>query len=57
METEEQKGPNLVEALMFLARYYKAQMRFEDAEFYCTRFLDYPGPVSFYLTQKISKHF
>uniref|UniRef100_M1CA81 Cell division cycle n=1 Tax=Solanum tuberosum TaxID=4113 RepID=M1CA81_SOLTU len=44
MEAEEREGPNLVEALMFLARYYKAQKRFEDAEVYCTRLLDYSGP-------------
>ncbi|CAN4088203.1 unnamed protein product [Withania somnifera] len=44
MEAEEREGPNLVEALMFLARYYKAQKRYEDAEVYCTCLLDYSGP-------------
>ena len=47
METEEREGPNIVEALMFLATHYKAQKRFEEAEVYCTRLLDYTGPVSF----------
>lgn len=49
MEAEEREGPNMVEALMFLARYYKTQKRFEEAEVYCTRLLDYSGPVSSYL--------
>lgn len=44
MEAEQREGPNLVEALMFLARYSKAQKRFGDAEIYCTRLLDYSGP-------------
>ncbi|KAF3454077.1 hypothetical protein FNV43_RR04524 [Rhamnella rubrinervis] len=44
METEEREGPNMVEALLFLAQYYKGQKRFEDAEVYCTRLLDYTGP-------------
>ncbi|XP_009629129.1 anaphase-promoting complex subunit 8 [Nicotiana tabacum] len=44
MEAEEREGPNMVEALMFLARYYKTQKRFEEAEVYCTRLLDYSGP-------------
>lgn len=47
METEEREGPNMVEALLFLAQYYKGLQRFEDAEVYCTRLLDYTGPVSF----------
>ena len=47
MEAEEREGPNLVEALLFLATYYKSQKRFEEAEIYCTRLLDYTGPVSF----------
>ena len=47
MEAEEREGPNMVEALLFLATYYKSQKRFEEAEIYCTRLLDYTGPVSF----------
>lgn len=46
MEDEEREGPNIVESLSFLARYYKDQKRFEEAEVYCTRLLDYTGPVS-----------
>lgn len=44
MEAEEREGPNIVEALMFLATHYKTQKRFEEAEVYCTRLLDYTGP-------------
>ncbi|KAK6944216.1 Tetratricopeptide repeat [Dillenia turbinata] len=44
MEAEEREGPNMVEALLFLATYFKAQKRFEEAEVYCTRLLDYTGP-------------
>ncbi|CAL5327194.1 anaphase-promoting complex subunit 8 [Camellia sinensis] len=44
MEGEEREGPNMVEALLFLATYCKAQKRFEEAEVYCTRLLDYTGP-------------
>ncbi|XAR65418.1 hypothetical protein NMG60_11009544 [Bertholletia excelsa] len=44
MEDEEREGPNMVEALLFLATYCKAQKRFEEAEVYCTRLLDYTGP-------------
>ncbi|KAJ4967416.1 hypothetical protein NE237_019265 [Protea cynaroides] len=44
MEAEEREGPNLVEALLFLAAYCKDQKRFEEAEVYCTRLLDYTGP-------------
>ncbi|MED6185362.1 anaphase-promoting complex component apc8 [Stylosanthes scabra] len=44
MEDEEREGPNMVEALLYLARYYKLQERFEEAEVYCTRLLDYSGP-------------
>ncbi|XP_027124895.1 anaphase-promoting complex subunit 8-like [Coffea arabica] len=44
MEAEEREGPNMVEALSFLARYCKDQKRFEEAEVYCTRLLDYTGP-------------
>lgn len=44
MEAEEREGPNMVEALLFLATYCKAEKRFEEAEVYCTRLLDYTGP-------------
>ncbi|XP_057474828.1 anaphase-promoting complex subunit 8-like [Actinidia eriantha] len=44
MEVEEREGPNMVEALLFLATYCKSQKRFEEAEVYCTRLLDYTGP-------------
>ncbi|GFZ12067.1 anaphase-promoting complex subunit 8 [Actinidia rufa] len=43
MEVEEREGPNMVEALLFLATYCKSQKRFEEAEVYCTRLLDYTG--------------
>ncbi|XP_030940966.1 anaphase-promoting complex subunit 8-like [Quercus lobata] len=44
MEAEEREGPNMVEALLYLATYYKTQKRFEEAEVYCTRLLDFTGP-------------
>ncbi|XP_039161893.1 anaphase-promoting complex subunit 8-like isoform X2 [Eucalyptus grandis] len=44
MEAEERDGPNMVEALLFLATHGKDQKRFEEAEVYCTRLLDYTGP-------------
>ncbi|GLU12243.1 hypothetical protein SLE2022_289390 [Rubroshorea leprosula] len=44
MEAEDREGPNMVEALMFLAQHYKAHNRFEESEVYCTRLLDYTGP-------------
>ncbi|KAL6997233.1 anaphase-promoting complex component apc8 [Sarracenia purpurea var. burkii] len=44
MEVEEREGPNMVEALLFLATYCKSQKKFEEAEVYCTRLLDYTGP-------------
>ncbi|PIN05700.1 Anaphase-promoting complex (APC), Cdc23 subunit [Handroanthus impetiginosus] len=34
MEAEEREGPNMVEALMFLAQYCKTQKRFDEAEVY-----------------------
>lgn len=49
MEAEERDGPNTVEALLFLATHCKDQKRFEEAEVYCTRLLDYTGPVSYAL--------
>uniref|UniRef100_A0A2P2J6M2 Cdc23 domain-containing protein n=1 Tax=Rhizophora mucronata TaxID=61149 RepID=A0A2P2J6M2_RHIMU len=44
MEAEEREGPNVVEALLFLAQHCRALKRFEEAEVYCTRLLDYTGP-------------
>ncbi|KAF4347994.1 hypothetical protein F8388_011215 [Cannabis sativa] len=44
MEDEEREGPNMVEALLFLATHYRNVKRFEEAEVYCTRLLDYTGP-------------
>ncbi|KAJ8632128.1 hypothetical protein MRB53_025464 [Persea americana] len=44
MQAEERDGPNLIEALLFLAKHSKAEKRFEEAETYCTRLLDYTGP-------------
>jgi len=51
MESEEEDGPNMVEALLYLANHYKTTKRFEIAEIYCTRLLDYTGHVCLrYLT-------
>ncbi|XP_073317710.1 anaphase-promoting complex subunit 8-like [Primulina huaijiensis] len=44
MEVEEREGPNMVEALMFLAQHCKNQEKFDEAELYCARLLDYTGP-------------
>ncbi|KAK8943020.1 Anaphase-promoting complex subunit 8 [Platanthera zijinensis] len=44
MDAEERQGPNMIEALLFLTKYLKAEKRFEEAEVYCTRLLDYSGP-------------
>ncbi|KEH43881.1 putative acetyltransferase A, auxiliary subunit [Medicago truncatula] len=44
MESEEREGPNMIEALLYLAHYYKSTRRTEEAEVYCTRLLDYTGP-------------
>ncbi|PKI63155.1 anaphase-promoting complex subunit 8 [Punica granatum] len=44
MEAEEREGQNMVEALVFLATHCKTQKRFEEAEVYCTRLMDYKGP-------------
>ncbi|CAA2997786.1 anaphase-promoting complex subunit 8 [Olea europaea subsp. europaea] len=44
MEAEEREGPNMVEALMFLAQICKPKKRFEEAEVYCTCLLDFTGP-------------
>lgn len=44
MELEERDGPYVVETLLFLGDYYREQKRYEEAEVYCTRLLDYSGP-------------
>ncbi|KAL3640657.1 anaphase-promoting complex component apc8 [Castilleja foliolosa] len=44
MEAEEREGPNMVEALMFLAQHCKNEKQYDEAEIYCTRLLDYTGP-------------
>ncbi|KAI3914861.1 hypothetical protein MKX01_018030 [Papaver californicum] len=44
MEAEERDGPNMVEALLFLATHCRAEKRFREAEIYCTRLLDYASP-------------
>ncbi|XP_072983539.1 anaphase-promoting complex subunit 8 [Typha latifolia] len=44
MEAEERQGSNMIEALLFLAKHCKAMERFDEAEVYCTRLLDYTGP-------------
>lgn len=44
MEADDRQGPNMIEALLYLARHYKAEKRFEEAELYCTRLLDHTGP-------------
>ncbi|KAJ0970626.1 hypothetical protein J5N97_018585 [Dioscorea zingiberensis] len=37
LEADERQGPNMIEALLFLAKHCKAEKRFEEAEMYCTR--------------------
>lgn len=49
MDAEGLEGPNMFEALVFLATHFKTHKKFEEAEVYCTRLLDYSGPVSFLL--------
>ncbi|KAI4371024.1 hypothetical protein MLD38_019302 [Melastoma candidum] len=44
MDAEEREGPNMIEALMFLATHCRDQHKFEEAEVYCTRYLEYNGP-------------
>ncbi|ONK80372.1 uncharacterized protein A4U43_C01F16960 [Asparagus officinalis] len=44
MEADDRQGPNMIEALLFLAKHCKAENRFEEAEMYCTRLLDHTGP-------------
>ncbi|KAJ4848344.1 anaphase-promoting complex component apc8 [Turnera subulata] len=44
MEAEERESQHMVEALLFLANHCRAHKRFEEAEIYCSRVLDYSGP-------------
>ncbi|KAF6136828.1 hypothetical protein GIB67_030113 [Kingdonia uniflora] len=44
MENEERKGPNMVEALLFLATHCRIHMMTIETEVYCNRLLDYNGP-------------
>ncbi|AEE78373.1 cell division cycle protein 23 homolog [Arabidopsis thaliana] len=44
MDAEGLEGPNMFEALVFLATHFKNHKKFEEAEVYCTRLLDYSGP-------------
>ena len=46
MDAEGLEGPNMFEALVFLATHLKTNKKFDEAEVYCTRLLDYSGPVS-----------
>ena len=48
MDSEGLEGPNMLEALVFLATHFKTHKKFEEAEVYCTRILDYSGPVSLF---------
>lgn len=47
IDSEQAEGPDLVEALLFLAQYLKARggPNLAEAENFCTRLLDYPGPA------------
>eukprot|EP01018_Ginkgo_biloba_P038683 Gb_03388 [translate_table: standard] len=45
MENEQNDGPEVIEALLYLANYYKNKQKFAEAEMYCTRLLDYGGPA------------
>ena len=58
MEDEEREGPNMVETIFFLAKYFREQKRFEEAEVNCTHLMNYTGPVivisfSYMLNQNI----
>ncbi|CAN6916891.1 unnamed protein product [Brassica oleracea var. botrytis] len=44
MDAEGLEGPNMFEALVFLATHLKTNKKFDEAEVYCTRLLDYSGP-------------
>lgn len=48
MDAEERQGQSMVEALMFLAKHCKAEQKFDEAQMYCNRLLNFSGPVSFF---------
>ena len=39
-------GPETVDAILFMAHFYKKEGRLAEAAQLCTRLLDRPGPVS-----------
>ncbi|XP_057857553.1 anaphase-promoting complex subunit 8 isoform X2 [Cryptomeria japonica] len=45
MENEQNGGPEMIEALLYLANYYKNRKDIEAAQMYCSRLLDYGGPL------------
>lgn len=45
MENDQTEGPDIVEALLFLAQHCRSQNLLVEAEQYCTRLLDYGGPA------------
>ncbi|KAL5129691.1 Anaphase-promoting complex subunit 8 [Glycine soja] len=45
MESEDREEPTMIEALLYLAKYYREQQKFEEADVYCTRLVDYTGPM------------
>ena len=47
LEKEHNDGLEMMDALYYLASYYKHRKYFETAEMYCSRILDYGGPISF----------
>lgn len=49
MEADQNESQEYVDALLFLGNYSKNNGSLEEAEIYCTRVLDYGGPVSFSL--------
>lgn len=42
------EGPNMFEVCFFLQHISKLRKKFEEAEVYCTRLLDYSGPERFF---------
>ncbi|KAF6159826.1 hypothetical protein GIB67_032910 [Kingdonia uniflora] len=44
MENEEREGPNMVEALLFLATHCRTYNMLKESKVYCNRLLDYNGP-------------
>lgn len=45
IESDQSEGPDIVEALLFLAQHCRSQNLLVEAEQYCTRLLDYGGPA------------